>query len=421
MDDTSGEANEPRQTAAAKARASVHRGVHSRTVYHSRRILTPLRVVIVVALLAGTGTVASLEALKRVGSHAATTCNVDAVLAKWSLTKLANQTIVVPAQETDVLALAPAAKAGYGGMILFGTSAPSNIGQGLITLRRDVPGHLGWLVMTDEEGGGVQRMANLVGNMPWASQMGATMTPAQIQTLARSVAAKMSFNGVNMDLAPVVDVDGRAVYPGPSDPDGYRSFSGKTSVVTADGVAFMQGMIQGAVVPVVKHFPGLGGVSQNTDDGPAYTLPWKELQSVALPPFEAAIRAGAPAIMVSNAWVPDLTAGRPASISHVAVTAILRDVLHFKGLLITDSLSAGAIADAPLSLSVTKASVEAIEAGEDMVLYNSSGSTSADLAEAANISKAIVSAVNSKAISQATLIAAAAEVLAAKKINVCAT
>jgi beta-N-acetylhexosaminidase len=272
--------------------------------------------------------------------------------------------------------------------------------------------------MTDEEGGGVQRMANLVGNMPWAAQMGATMTPAQIEALAKSVGTKMAQNGVNMDLAPVLDVDGRAVEPGQQDPDGFRSFSGKTSVVTADGVAFMEGIRAGGVVPVVKHFPGLGGVSQNTDDGPANTLPWPTLQKVALPPFEAAIAAGAPAVMVSNAMVPDFTS-LPAALSSKMVTGELRDTLGFKGLIVTDSLSAGAIADPPLSLSVPQATVDALEAGDDMVLFGSTGTTSGDLAVAASTSNAIVAAVNDNSLPKVELVSAVAQVLTAKKIDLC--
>jgi beta-N-acetylhexosaminidase len=345
-------------------------------------------------------------------------CTPTGVLDTWPLQKLANQTIVFPAEETDVLAATDAAKAGYGGLILFGTSAPTDLGAQLATLRADVPDHLGFVVMTDEEGGGVQRMANLVGSMPWAAQMGATMTPSQIQALAQSVATKMLANGVSMDLAPVVDVDGRAVEPGPQDPDGFRSFSGNTSVVTADGVAFMQGMRNAGVVPVVKHFPGLGGVSENTDDGPAWTLPWSTLQKVALPPFEAAIAAGTPAIMVSNAKVRDFTTV-PASLSAKLVTGELRDTLGFKGLIVTDSLSAGAIADPPLSLSVPNASVEALEAGDDMVLFGSTGTTGGDLSLAASTSNAIVAAVSSGALPKSQLVAAAAQVLAAKNVNLC--
>jgi beta-N-acetylhexosaminidase len=346
-------------------------------------------------------------------------CTNAAVLDTWPLQRLADQTIVFPAEETDVPAVAQAAKDGYGGIILFGTSAPSDLGSQLAALRSEVPGRLGLVVMTDEEGGGIQRMANLVGSMPWAAQMGKTMTSAQIEALAESVGSKMAANGVDMNLAPVLDVDGRAVEPGEQDPDGFRSFSGTTSVVSADGTAFMQGMRAGGIVPVVKHFPGLGGVSENTDDGPAHTLPWTTLEKVALPPFEAAIKAGAPALMMSNASVPGFTP-LPASLSSKMVIGEVRGALGFKGLIVTDSLSAGAIADPPLSLSVPQASVDALEAGNDMVLYGSTGSTSGDLSIAASTSNAIVAAVNSGHLRKSELVNAVAQALTAKKIELCA-
>jgi len=102
---------------------------------------------------------------------------------------------------------------------------------------------------------------------------------AQITALARRVGAQLLAAGVTMDLAPVLDVDGRNVEPGASDPDGYRSFGGSVGVVTADGEAFARGLTEAHVVPVVKHFPGLGGSTGNTDDGAAATLPWPVLES----------------------------------------------------------------------------------------------------------------------------------------------
>jgi beta-N-acetylhexosaminidase len=248
--------------------------------------------------------------------------------------------------------------------------------------------------------------------------MGAHWGTARITRVAESVGRNMLRNGVNMDLAPVLDVDGRAVEPGAQDPDGFRSFSGKTSVVSADGVAFMQGMVAGGVVPVVKHFPGLGGVSQNTDDGPAHTMAWPILEKVALPPFEAAIKGGAPAVMVSNASVPKFTE-LPASLSPGMVTRELRKDLGFKGLILTDSLSAGAITDPPLSLSVPEAAVDALVAGDDLVLYGLSDSTSQDLATAAATTNAIVAAVGDGKLSKTQIVDAVAQVLAAKKVNLC--
>ncbi len=371
-------------------------------------------------VVAGAGTVVAIEAAKP-SQHVAPppACTTGGVLATWPLGRLVNQTIVIPADETDVPALAPAARDGYGGAILFGTSAPAGLGSQLRQLRGEVPGHLGLLVMTDEEGGGIQRMANLVGSMPWPSEMGATMTPAEIQALARRVGTKMARYGVDVDLAPVVDVDGRAVEPGASDPDGFRSFSGDVKVVSADGVAFLKGLLQAGVIPVVKHFPGLGGATGNTDDGPGDTRPWSDLVTGAIPAFEAAIKAGVPAVMMSNAIVPGLTGTAPASLSFAAVTRELRQRLGFRGLIVTDSLSAGAILDSPLSLSVPAAAVLALEAGDDMVLFGPTGSMAGDLAVAAGISKAVREAVTAGRLRRSVVTAAVSEVLAAKNVSLC--
>lgn len=346
-------------------------------------------------------------------------CTNLAVLSSWPIGRLVNQTIVVPAQETQLASLVPAAHAGYGGVILFGTSAPRDIASRLETLRSDVPGGAGLLVMTDEEGGGVQRMANLVGPIPWAAQMGATMTPPQIEALARTLGSKMARDGVNVDLAPVLDVDGRAIAPGPQDPDGFRSFGGSLKKVEADGIAFAQGLAAAHVMPVVKHFPGLGGATGNTDDGPVDTLPWRRLESGAVPAFAAAIKAGIPAVMVSNAIVPGLTDKMPASLSTKAVTGELRDRLGFKGLIITDSLSAKAISDAPLSLTVPQASLRALEAGVDMVLFDPASSMRRTLAVAGDIARAVLAGVSADKLSRARLVADVGRVMTAKGIDLC--
>jgi beta-N-acetylhexosaminidase len=229
------------------------------------------------------------------------------------------------------------------------------------------------------------------------------------------VAKKMAYYGVNTNLAPVVDVDGRDVPPGPTDPDGWRSFSGRTRVVTRDGLAYLHGVQDGGVIPVLKHFPGLGGASRNTDYGTAYTLPWSTLQTVGLPPFVAGIRAGAPAIMVSNAIVPGLTR-LPASLSWVAVRRELVRTLGFRGLIVTDSLSAGAIAQA--GFHVPRAAVQAIKAGADMIMYNAATSTGA-LHRFRHIVSAEVSAVTAGTLSRSRLIAAARAALTARHVAVC--
>ena len=297
------------------------------------------------------------------------------MLDSWSLTQLAEQTLVIPVSETDVTSITSEVEAGAGGIILFGSTAPANLGEVLKTLAATAPGGIAPLVMTDEEGGAVQRMANLVGSIPSARSMGATMTPAQIQLLATSSAKKMRAAGITMDLAPVLDLD-NGDGPNNQDPDGTRSFSLNANTTAADAQAFAAGLAAGGVIPVIKHFPGLGQASANTDVKPATTLPWTTLEGAGLLPFKSAISAGAPAVMIANAVVPGLTT-LPASISPNAITGELRDQLGFQGLVMTDSLSAGALVD--IGYTVPKAVVAAIAAGADMVLYTAAAASVASL------------------------------------------
>lgn len=352
-------------------------------------------------------------------THGATTTTVGTAppvtaagcvaLSGWSVARLAAETVAVPAEETDVAAARDEVAAGAGGVVLFGSWAPADLGAQLAGLRAAVPGGTGLWVMTDEEGGGIQRMANLVGSLPWPSYMGAYWSPARIRAEVYAVAARMAADGVNMDLAPVVDVDGRNVAPGSGDPDGWRSFSGSVPVVTADGSAFASGLEAGGVTPVLKHFPGLGGTTANSDDGPADTLPWSTLQRSGLPPFEAGVADGVPAVMVSNDVVPGLTTV-PASLSAIAVSQVLQGQLHFRGLVITDSLSAKAIAAA--GYSVPAAAVQALRAGADMVMFTIGSQFD-------QIVGAVVSAVAGGSLSRSRLTAAAAAVLGARHVPLC--
>jgi beta-N-acetylhexosaminidase len=348
---------------------------------------------------------------------AARTCTTALHLDSWSVGRLAAQVVAVPAPAGAVGALAAEVRTGYGGLLLFGSSAPPSLGQTLARLQAQTPQHLGLLVMTDEEGGGVRRLDNLVGPFPWARTMAQTLSPAAIANVGARVGAQLRAAGVTMDLAPVLDLDGRNVEPGAADPDGYRAFGAGVPVVTTDGQAFAAGLARAHVVPVIKHFPGLGGTTRNTDYGAAATLPWPTLKSSALRPFESAIARGAPAVMVANARIPGLTP-LPASISRAVDTGVLRQWLHFTGLIVTDSLTAGAIAAVPLS--VQAAAVDAIAAGANLVLLGAQRSVAADGALAVSVANAIAAAVGRGTLDRPTLQAAAAAVLASHGVVACA-
>jgi beta-N-acetylhexosaminidase len=343
---------------------------------------------------------------------ASPSCTPAAVLSTWSLARRAAQLVVVPAEEDDVLAVQSLVAAGVGGIILFGSYAPPALPADLAALRRTAPDDVPPVVMTDEEGGEVQRMANLVGTMPWPRTMAATMSVAQVRALAEQVGRRMRAAGVTMDLAPVLDLSDSSG-PDAAHPDGPRSFSVHAPIATAYGLAFAAGLLQAGVIPVVKHFPGLGQASYNTDFGPASVPPLSVLEAGSLRPFQAAIAAGVPAIMVGNASIPGVTGGLPASLSASAVTGLLRHRLGFRGLILTDSLSALAVQDA--GYAVPQAAARAIEAGADLVLFNT-----ADPAATVNaIIASITSAIMSGRMSVTQLDDAVEDVLSAKGVSLC--
>jgi beta-N-acetylhexosaminidase len=337
------------------------------------------------------------------------------VVAGWSLTHVARETVVVSAQATSLASLTSAAAQGYGGFVLFGSSAPAALPRTLASLRRLEPDHLAPMVMSDDEGGGIIRFPNLVGQWPWPQVMGSTLSAAQIRATARRAGTAMAAAGLNVDLAPVADVDGRHVFPGRSDPDGLRSFGGSPTAVAADVVAFATGLRQAHVVAVVKHFPGLGGTSPDTDFGPAATAPWSVLQHTGLVPFRAAIAAGVNAVMMSNASVPGLSTA-PAGLSPQVVGA-LRHQLGFTGLIMTDALGAGAIS--ARHLSIAQAAVVALSAGVDQVLGSNPATPAEALQTASLMTAAIVNAVEHGTLTRTQLVTAAAQVLAATNTLSC--
>jgi beta-N-acetylhexosaminidase len=336
---------------------------------------------------------------------------------QWPLPRRAAQVVVVPAIDGQVGALSPVVGQGIGGLLLIGSTVPPDLGAQIAAVQRVTPTPL--FVMADQEGGGVQRLMGLVPDLPWARQAAAAMTTAQLRTAATGVGRAMSGLGVNVDLAPVLDVDG-GVGPNAHNPDGLRSFSADPTEAAAYGVAFMDGLTAAGVTPVVKHFPGLGGSTGNTDYGPAATQPWTTLQTTGLPPFRTAIAAGAPVVMVSNATVPGLSA-QPASLSRAVIETALRLDLGFHGLVITDSLSALAIADAGYTLA--SAAVAAISAGADMVLFGSTlvpAQSTADVVTTANqIIDALVGAVAAGRLPEPRLDQAVLDVLAVKHVSLC--
>jgi len=357
-------------------------------------------------------------------STTASRCSNLSVIDRWPVSRRAAQLVVAPVLNFNLTSVKVASAAGVGGILFLGAGPPpSDLSDELRSSFAPGPPGSSPLVMADQEGGGVERLGDAVPSMPWPRVMTETMTPQEVQSLATRVGRSMLQLGVDVNLAPVLDVDAG---PGPSaaDADGLRSFSADPSTAALYGVSFMHGMQAAGVVPVVKHFPGLGGSSGNTDYGPATTPPLSTLQTAGLIPFRAAIAQGAPAVMVANASVPGLT-GLPASLSPSAIDGLLRQDLGFQGLVLTDSLSAGAISQS--GYSVPQAAVAAVSAGADMILFGSTISPAqtallspANVATTVNlIVAALVTATAKGTIPVARLNAAVSHVLAIKHVDLC--
>jgi beta-N-acetylhexosaminidase len=216
------------------------------------------------------------------------------------------------------------------------------------------------LLMVDQEGGSVKRLPGGPGRS--APQMAATGRPAVARAEGRAAAATLRAAGMNVDLAPVVDV----VRPESALHAEGRGFGFSASSAARFGAAFARGLREGGVAATAKHFPGFGAAPRNTDLGAVRIgVGLRELHAVDRVPFGAAIRAGAPLVMLSSAVYPALSS-RPAVLSARVVQRELRAALRFDGVTISDDLEAPAFAAYG---GPTGAGVRAARAGVDLLLY----------------------------------------------------
>jgi beta-N-acetylhexosaminidase len=217
------------------------------------------------------------------------------------------------------------------------------------------------LVLIDQEGGDVKRLPE---GPPDRSpqQLGAADDASESEAQGRETGAYLRGLGVNVDLAPVLDV----AQPNTARSIASRTFGTDPGVVSSVGVAFALGLQDGGVVAAPKHFPGLGRATVSTDERPvAIAATSDEVQS-DIDPFRTAVDAGVDMVMVSTASYPTLTPGSrdPAAFSPQIVRGLLRDQLGFDGAVITDDLEAPAVEDDPGS-----AGALALQAGNDLLLY----------------------------------------------------
>jgi beta-N-acetylhexosaminidase len=217
------------------------------------------------------------------------------------------------------------------------------------------------LIATDQEGGAVNRMFSVEGLTPSAAQMGASFTPAQVEQRGAADAQALSQLGINLNLAPVVDVlqtSGGDVQS--------RTFGSTPDIVTKMAGAYLTGLQKsGQVIGTLKHFPGLGDVPVDPHMT-LYTLTRSraDLERIDWAPYRALLATGhVYAVMSTHVIVQAVDPTLPASLSQPVLTGILRDELGFNGVIITDGIYMKALK----SFSLNQTAVDAVAAGNDII------------------------------------------------------
>jgi beta-N-acetylhexosaminidase len=223
------------------------------------------------------------------------------------------------------------------------------------------------LLMTDQEGGLVRRLPGApVHSEKWiGSRSTASKRAAQARSAGQGAGKNLRSYGLNVNLAPVLDVYRKA---GDFDDQYQRSYSRNAHTVSTLGASFIKSQQAAGVAATAKHFPGLGAAtaSQNTDLGPVtITLSRSALENTDEYPYKAAIAAGVDLVMVSWAKYPNLGSSRPAGLASTIVKYQLRQRLGFTGLTITDAIGAGALASYG---SISNRALQAAVAGMQIIL-----------------------------------------------------
>jgi beta-N-acetylhexosaminidase len=271
------------------------------------------------------------------------------------------------------------------GVILFGANAPSATSVRAMTARLQRAAGGEAIVCLDQEGGDIRTLAFAPSALGQAHQR----TPAAAGAAAVATARALRAVGVNVVLGPVADVAAGT----PRSIMATRAYPGGSDAVAASVRAAVGAYERAGIAPTLKHFPGLGGATVNTDDAPAVVRrTGAQLTAEDLRPYRVAtasppgVGGGSPAVgpaagaaaptplvMVGHARYPALDPHRIASQSHAIVTDLLRSQLGFDGVVMTDSLEA----EASLAASgrdVGTAAVRSIAAGVDLLLLTGPGS-----------------------------------------------
>ncbi len=252
-----------------------------------------------------------------------------------------------------------------GGVVMFGKNiyTPDRLSAFTDDLQNgsDIP----LFIAVDEEGGSVARLANSPAfDLPKyesAAAIGESGDSENALNMGTIIGAYLRQYGFNLDFAPVADVN--------SNPDntviGKRAFSSDAETVRIMSHAMADGLAKQGVIPTFKHFPGHGDTAEDSHDGIAVCYKTKEeMQNCEWIPYKEL--TATKCVMVGHIALPDIIGDMtPSSLSYEAVSGILKGELNFDGVVITDSLSMGAVTN---TYTPGDAAIKAVEAGCDILL-----------------------------------------------------
>lgn len=221
------------------------------------------------------------------------------------------------------------------------------------------------LIALDQEGGAISRLREDATIFPSAMAFAATGRPQLAREAGHITALELRAMGVNLNLAPVLDVNSNPLNP----VIGVRSYGDDPQAVARFGTEAAKGLMEGGVLCCVKHFPGHGDTAVDSHIGlPVVDKPREALEACELMPFQAAVDMGIPAVMTAHILFPSLEPERlPATMSGRIVGDLLRKRMGFGGLVLSDCMMMDAVA---AHYGTVPGSVAALAAGVDMVFVS---------------------------------------------------
>ncbi|WP_327064705.1 glycoside hydrolase family 3 protein [Kitasatospora sp. NBC_01302] len=283
---------------------------------------------------------------------------------------------------------------GLSSVVLFSRNigAPEQVTRLSAQLRAENPE---LIIAIDEEAGDVTRLEGWTGSTrPGNFALGAVDDVELTEAVARDIGRELHAAGVSLDYAPSADVNSN-----PRNPViGLRSFGTTTELVARHTAGWTRGLQAAGVAACAKHFPGHGDTSVDSHHGlPTDDSTAEKIAATALPPFRAALEAGVRVVMTGHLLVPAYDREHPATLSRTIINDLLRTELGFDGLVVTDGIEMGAVAD---RYGIDGATVGAVAAGADAVCV---GGESADEGTVALLAGALVSAVASGRLAEQRL------------------